>query len=163
MNIEDHKLVKEAMAEKLYKIKNDKGWEIYFRPLTATTHPDENKDRIEVISFYQGDPFVNPRKLDNPDGIKDTNSKENVEVWTVKEARDAWSAWVEHSDFERAEVEDFLKGGRSEWAGENFNYRKESKTASWCVPEDSNGNVEMNGKPSSVSEIIEELKGMMAI
>ena len=158
-NIEDHKLVKEAMTEKMYKIKNDKGWEIYFRPLTATNHPDASKDRIEVISFYQGDPFINPRKLDKD--MRDANTKENVEVWTVEEARDAWVAWVEHSDFERAEVEDFLKGGRSEWAGENFNYRKESKSASWCVPEDSNGNVEMNGKPCSVSDISKALKGMM--
>jgi hypothetical protein len=133
-NIEDNKLVKEAMAEKLYKIKNHRGWEIYFRPLTATTHPDASKDRIEVITFYQGDPFVNPRRI-NKDMSRDTNSKDNVEVWTVEEARDAWGAWVEHSDFEVAEVEPFLKGGRSEWAGESFNYRKESKTASWSIPE----------------------------
>ena len=128
-NPEAHKLVKEAMAEKMYKIQNDKGWEIYFRPFERVTDKF-----IEVISFYQGDPFVNPRRLDKD--MSNTNTKDNVEVWTVEEARDAWSAWVEHSDFKRAEVEDFLKGGRSEWAGENFNFRKESKTASWCLPEE---------------------------
>jgi hypothetical protein len=115
------------VTEKMYKIQNDKGWEIYFRPLTDKS--------VEVISYYRGEPFVNPRRLDNPNGIKDTNSKENVEVMSVKDARECWSLWVEYGDYEVAEVEDFLRGGRSEWAGENFNYRKESKTASWCVPE----------------------------
>ena len=159
MNIEDNKLVKEAMAEKLYKIKNDKGWEIYFRPFEK--HYERVTDKfIEVITFYQGDPFVNPRRLDKDIGTP--HSKDNVEVWSVEEARNAWVAWVEHSDFEQAEVEPFLKGGRAEWAGENFNYRKESKTASWCIPEDSNGSVTMNGKPSSVSEISKALKGMRA-
>jgi hypothetical protein len=127
-NPEAHKLVKEAMAEKLYKIQNDKGWEIYFRPCARVTDKF-----IEVITFYQGDPFVNPRRI-NKD-MSNTNSKDNIEVWSVEEARDAWGAWVEHSDFEVAEVEPFLKGGRSEWAGESFNYRKESKTASWSIPE----------------------------
>jgi hypothetical protein len=128
MNIEDNKLVKEAMAEKLHKIQNDKGWEIYFRPFERVTDKF-----IEVITFYQGDPFVNPRRI-NKD-MSNTNSKDNIEVWSVEEARDAWGAWVEHSDFEVAEVEPFLKGGRSEWAGESFNYRKESKSASWSIPE----------------------------
>tara|TARA_R110000744_G_scaffold18432_1_gene49506 strand:- start:52 stop:453 length:402 start_codon:yes stop_codon:yes gene_type:complete len=127
-NPEAHKLVKEAMAEKLYKIQNDKGWEIYFRPFERVTDKF-----IEVITFFQGDPFVNPRRLDKD--MSNTNTKDNIEVWSVEEARDAWGAWVEHSDFEQAEVEPFLKGGRSEWAGENFNYRKESKTASWSIPE----------------------------
>ena len=132
-NIEDHKLVKEAMAEKLYKIQNSRGWEIYFRPLTVTNQPNENKDRIEVISYYQGDPFVNPRRFDKD--MSKTNSTENVEVMSVKDARECWELWVENDDFEVAEVEDFLKGGRSEWAGETFNYRKESKTASWSISE----------------------------
>ena len=132
------------VAEKMFKIKNDKGWEIYFRPLTDKS--------IEVISFYQGDPFINPRKLDRD--MRDANTKENVEVWSVEEARDAWSAWVEHSDFEREEVEDFLKGGRSEWEGEHMNYRKSINTTK--------GNVTMNGKPSSVADISKRLKGMMA-
>ena len=102
-NIECNKLVKEAMAEKLYKIKNDRGWEIYFRPLTATNRPDENKDRMEVISFYQGDPFVNPRKLGVPNDMKDTDSKDNVEVMSVEDARECWSLWVEYGDYESAE------------------------------------------------------------
>ena len=163
MNIEDHKLVKEAMAEKLYKIQNDKGWEIYFRPLTATNRPDENKDRVELISFYQGDPFMNPRKLTGvrKNTMQETNSKDNIEVMSVKDARECWNLWVEHGDYEVAEVEDFLKGGRSEWAGENFNYRKESKTASWSVPEDEDGNVTMNGKPCNISDISKTLKKRM--
>ena len=135
MNIEDHKLVKEAMAEKMYKIQNDKGWEIYFLP--SSNYKNQNHlDQIEVISYYQGEPFVNPRKLDTPGGIHETKSTENVEVMSVEDARECWNAWVEHSEFEVAEVEDYLRGGRSEWAGENFNYRKESKTASWSVPEE---------------------------
>ena len=134
------------VAEKMFKIKNDKGWEIYFRPLTDKS--------IEVISFYQGDPFVNPRRLDNPNGIKDTNSKENVEVMSVEEARGLWNVWVEHGDYEVAEVEDFLKGGRSKWEGEHMNYRKSINTTK--------GNVTMNGKPSSVADISKRLKGMMA-
>jgi hypothetical protein len=125
MNIEDNKLVKEAMAEKLHKIQNDKGWEIYFRPLTNRS--------MEVISFFQGDPFVNPRRLDKD--MSDTHTKDNVEVMSVEEARECWNLWVEHDDYEAVEVEDFLRGGRSEWAGESFNYRKESKSASWSVPE----------------------------
>ena len=129
-NIECNKLVKEAMAEKLYKIQNDKGWEIYFRPFQRVTDKF-----VEVISFYQGDPFVNPRKLGGPNGMKDTDSKDNVEVMSVKDARECWSLWVDYGDYEVAEIEDFLQGGRSEWAGESFNYRKESKTASWCIPE----------------------------
>ena len=128
MNIEDNKLVKEAMAEKMYKIQNDKGWEIYFRPLTDRS--------IEVISYYRGEPFVNPRKLDDSDGLKETKSTENVEVMSVEDARGLWNVWVEHGDYEVAEVEDYLRGGRSEWAGEHMNYRKESKTASWSIPEE---------------------------
>jgi len=124
-NPKAHKLVKEAMAEKMYKIQNDKCWEIYFRPLT-----DES---VEVISYYQGDPFVNPRRFDKD--MSKTKSTENVEVMPVEDARECWNLWVECQGFEVAEVEDFLRGGRSEWAGESFNYRKESKTASWCVPE----------------------------
>ena len=134
------------VTEKMYKIQNDKGWEIYFRPLTDKS--------VEVISYHRGEPFVNPRRLDNPNGIKDTNSKDNVEVWSVEEARDAWGAWVEHSDFEQAEVEDYLKGGRSEWEGEHINYRKSINTTK--------GNVTMNGKPCSVSDISKALKGMQA-
>ena len=140
------------VTEKMYKIQNDKGWEVYFRPLTDKS--------IEVISYYQGDPFVNPRRFDKD--MSKTKSTENVEVMTIEEARECWNAWVEHSGFEVAEVEDYLRGGRSEWAGENFNYRKESRSASWSVPEDSNGNVTMNGKPCSVSDISKALKGMQA-
>ena len=144
MNIEDHKLVKEAMAEKLYKIQNDKYWEIYFRPLTDKS--------IEVISYYQGDPFVNPRRFDKD--MSKTKSTENVEVMSVEDARECWELWVEHSDFEVVEVEDFLKGGRSEWEGEHINYRKSINTTK--------ENVIMNGKPCSVSDISKALKGMQA-
>jgi hypothetical protein len=133
-NIEDHKLVKEAMAEKLYKIQNDKyGWEIYFLPLS--NYKNQNHlDKIEVISYYKGEPFLNPRRFDKD--MSKTKSTDNVEVMTIEEARECWELWVEHQGFEVAEVEDYLRGGRSEWAGENFNYRKESKTASWSVPEE---------------------------
>ena len=88
---------------------------------------------MEVISFFQGNPFVNPRRLDKD--MSDTHTKENVEVMSVEDARECWNLWVEHGGYEAVEVEDFLRGGRSEWAGESFNYRKESKSASWSVPE----------------------------
>ena len=131
-------------AEKLYKIQNDRGWEIYFRPLTD--------EAVEVISFYQGDPFVNPRRVGKD--MSKTKSTENVEVMSVEDARECWELWVEHSDFEVVEVEDFLKGGRSEWEGEHINYRKSINTTK--------ENVTMNGKPCSVSDISKALKGMQA-
>jgi hypothetical protein len=130
------------VTEKMYKIQNDKCWEIYFRPLTDKS--------VEVISYYQGDPFVNPRRFDKD--MSKTKTTENVEVMSVEDARECWELWVEHSDFERAEVEDFLKGGRSE--GEHINYRKSINTTK--------ENVTMNGKPCSVSDISKALKGMQA-
>ena len=134
------------VTEKMYKIQNDYCWEIYFRPLTDKS--------IEVISYYQGEPFVNPRKLDTPGGIHETKSTENVEVMPVEDARECWNLWVEHGDFEVAEVEDFLKGGRSAWEGEHINYRKSINATK--------ENVTMNGKPCSVSDISKALKGMQA-
>lgn len=131
-------------TEKLYKIQNDKCWEIYFRPLTDKS--------VEVISFYQGDPFVNPRKLDTKPDMSKTKSTENVEVMSIEDARECWSLWVEHGDFKPVEVEDFLKGGRSEWEGEHINYRKSVNTTK--------SNVTMNGKPCSVKDIAKALKGM---
>ena len=132
------------VTEKMYKIQNDYCWEIYFRPLTDKS--------IEVISYYQGDPFVNPRRMDKD--MSKTKSTENVEVMSVEDARECWELWVEHSDFEVVEVEDFLKGGRSEWEGEHINYRKSINTTK--------GNVTINGKPSSVADVAKGLKGMMA-
>ena len=132
------------ITEKMYKIQNDKCWEIYFRPLTDKS--------VEVISYYQGDPFVNPRRFDKD--MSKTKSTENVEVMSVEDARECWELWVEHSDFEVVEVEDFLKGGRSEWEGEHINYRKSINTTK--------ENVTMNGKPCSVSDISKALKGMQA-
>ena len=132
------------VTEKMYKIQNDYCWEIYFRPLTDKS--------IEVISYYQGDPFVNPRRFDKD--MSKTKSTENVEVMSVEDARECWELWVEYSDFEVVEVEDFLKGGRSEWEGEHINYRKSINTTK--------ENVTMNGKPCSVSDISKALKGMQA-
>mgnify|MGYP003112920835 CR=1 FL=1 len=130
-------------TEKLYKIQNDTGWEIYFRPMTPQA--------VEVISFYQGDPFVNPRKLDTNPAMSKTKSTENVEVMIVEDARECWNLWVEHGDFEVAEVEDFLKGGKE---GEDMNHRKSTNTTK--------SNVTMNGKPCSVKDIAKALKGMSA-
>jgi len=133
-------------TEKLYKIQNDKYWEIYFRPLTDKS--------VEVISFYQGDPFVNPRRFDNPKDMRKTKSTENVEVMSIEDARECWSLWVEYGDFKSVEVEDYLKGGRSKWEGEHINYRKAINNVK--------GNVTMNGKPCSVKDIAKALKGMSA-
>ena len=95
-------------AEKLYKIQNDKGWEIYFRPLTDKS--------VEVISFYQGDPFVNPRRVDKD--MSKTKSTENVEVMSVEDARECWELWIHFGDYEVAEVEDYLKEEATEKIGE---------------------------------------------
>jgi hypothetical protein len=84
--------------------------------------------------------------------MRKTKTTENVEVMSVEDARECWELWVEHSEFEVAEVEDFLKGGRSE--GEHINYRKSINTTK--------NNVTMNGKPCSVSDISKKLKGMYA-
>ncbi|HIJ11663.1 TPA: hypothetical protein HA278_06405 [Candidatus Woesearchaeota archaeon] len=129
-------------AEKMYKLQDSKGWEIYFRPLTD--------DSIEVITFYQGDPHINPRKVAEN---HHRPGKDNVEVWSVIDARHNWNIWCDNG-FERAEVEDYLEGGRSKWEGEHINYRKSINTTK--------ENVTMNGKPSSVADISKALKGMMA-
>ena len=129
-NPEAHKYIKVALAEKMYKLQNKEGWEIYFRPLTDRS--------IEVITFFQSKPHVYPKNFGH---VSPDDDLKNIDVCSATEARDNWQEWVEHHQFERVEVEDFLRGGRSEWAGESFNYRKESKSASWCIPEDGNGNV----------------------
>ena len=100
---------------KLYKIWNKRTlYEIYFRPLD-----DSN---VEVITYFSGDPFVNPRSK-----RKDEDDA-NVEVWSVEDARESWDAWVNHGGYEVSEVEDYLKGGRINWDGESMNYRKSLMT-----------------------------------
>jgi len=84
---------------KLYKIWNKRTlYEIYFRPLD-----DSN---VEVITYFSGDPFVNPRSK-----RKDEDDA-NVEVWSVEDARENWDAWVNHGGYEVSEVEDYLQSGR---------------------------------------------------
>ena len=103
---------------KLHKLWNKKTcYEIYFRPL-----PDTSK--VEVITYHNGDPFVNPRSKRKTMGEqKDTNT----EVWDIQEARDNWTMWVEYGGYEVSEVEDYLKGGRVNSRGESLNYRKKSE------------------------------------
>ena len=99
---------------KLYKIWNKRTlYEIYFRPL-----PDTSK--VEVTTFFAGEPFTNPRskRKDEDDG--------NTELWGVEDARENWDAWVTHGGYEVSEVEDYLKG-RSGSNGESMNYRKYKK------------------------------------
>jgi len=117
---------------KLYKIWNKRTlYEIYFRPLD-----DSN---VEVITYFSGDPFVNPRSK-----RKDEDDA-NVEVWSVEDARENWDAWVNHGGYEVSEVEDYLRPGA-------MNLQKREKK----------NNVTMNGKPCSVADISKALKGMMA-
>ena len=117
--------------KKLYKIWNKRTlYEVYFRPLTDRS--------VEVITFFSGEPFVNPRSK-----RKDNNG--NTEVWSVEDARESWDAWVNHGGYEVSEVEDYLKPG-------SMNLQKREKK----------NNVTMNGKPCSVSDISKALKGMMA-
>ena len=125
---------------KMYKIWNKRTcYEIYFRPLTDRS--------VEVITFFSGEPFVNPRSK-----RKDNNG--NTEVWSVEEARENWDVWVNHGGYEVSEVEDYLKSGRTNSDGESINYRKSINTTK--------KNVTINGKSSSVSEVSKLLKGMMA-
>ena len=98
----------------LYKLWNKRTlYEIYFRPL-----PDDIAcSKVEVITFFSGEPFVNPRsKRKDNDG--------NTEVWDVEEARQNWDAWMTHGGYEVSEVEDYLKSGRTNSNGESMNYRK---------------------------------------
>ena len=120
------------MSNKLYKLWNKRTlYEIYFRPL------DDSK--VEVITYFSGDPFVNPRSK------SDDSYDDNVEVWPVEDARECWDAWVNHGGYEVSEVEDYLKPG-------SMNLQKRERKS----------NVTMNGKPCNVSDISKALKGMMA-
>jgi len=97
----------------MYKLWNKRTlYEIYFRPLD-----DSN---VEVITYFSGDPFVNPRSK-----RKDEDDA-NVEVWSVEDARENWDAWVNHGGYEVSEVEDYLKNGRVNSRGESMNYIKEN-------------------------------------
>ena len=87
-------------------------YEIYFRPL-----PDTSK--VEVITYHNGEPFCNPMGRNHVD-----NPKDNVEIWDIQDARDNWNAWTIHGGYEVAEVEDYLKDGRTNSNGESINYRK---------------------------------------
>ena len=121
------------MSTKLYKIWNKQtSYEIYFRTL-------DDKNMVEVITYLNGDPFVNPRskRKDEYDA--------NVEVWPIEDARECWGVWVKHGGYEVSEVEDYLRPGA-------MNLQKREKK----------NNVTMNGKPCSVSDISKALKGMMA-
>ena len=129
---------------KMYKIWNKRTlYEIYFRPLDDFT--------VEVITYFSGEPFVNPRSRRHLD---EKDPEGNTEVWSIEDARENWDAWVNHGGYEVSEVEDYLKDGRTNSNGESINYRKSINTTK--------GNVTINGKPSSVSEISKKLKGMMA-
>tara|TARA_Y100000310_G_scaffold88940_1_gene86035 strand:+ start:205 stop:588 length:384 start_codon:yes stop_codon:yes gene_type:complete len=102
----------------MYKIWNKQTcYEIYFRPL-----PDTSK--VEVITYLNGDPFCNPMSRQHLD-IKDP--EDNVEVWSIEDARENWNAWVTHGGYEVAEVEDYLKGNKPHARGQNMNYRKKSE------------------------------------
>ena len=92
------------MSNKLFKIWNKQTcFEIYFRPL-------EDGHTVEVITFLNGDPFVNPRKLEqySPDGCPEEEAKENIEFWTIEEARENWNSWTTFGGYEVAEVEDYI-------------------------------------------------------
>ena len=99
----------------MYKIWNKETcYEIYFRPL-----PDTSK--VEVITYLNGDPFVNPRSRKHLD---EKDPEGNTEIWSVEDARECWDAWVNYGGYEVSEVEDYLKGGRRNSGGESINYRK---------------------------------------
>jgi hypothetical protein len=104
------KTVKNPAREMLYKIWNKRTlYEIYFRPLTDSS-------KVEVITYFSGEPFINPRSK--------SEDASNVEVWPVEDARESWDAWVNHGGYEVSEVEDYLQSGRTNSEGESINYRK---------------------------------------
>ena len=91
------------MRSKLFKIWNKETcFEIYFRPLPETS-------MVEVTTYLNGDPFVNPR-CQQPADFND----DNQEVWSVEDARECWDAWVNHGGYEVSEVEDYLRPGEKE-------------------------------------------------
>ena len=127
----------------MYKIWNKRTlYEIYFRPLDDFT--------VEVITYFSGEPFVNPRSRRHLD---EKDPEGNTEVWSIEDARENWDAWVNHGGYEVSEVEDYLKDGRTNSNGESINYRKSINTTK--------GNVTINGKPSSVADVAKGLKRMM--
>ena len=86
------------MYKKMYKLWNKQTlYEIYFRPL--------GDFKVEVITYFSGDPFVNPRSK------RDMNDDDNVEIWDIQDARDNWNAWTIHGGYEVSEVEDYLMPG----------------------------------------------------
>ena len=94
---------------KLFKIWNKQTcYEIYFRPLDEFS--------VEVITYLNGDPFVNPRKLEqySPEGCPEEEARENVEIWSIEDARENWDSWVTHGGYEVSEVEDYLRPGEKE-------------------------------------------------
>jgi len=92
-------------------------YEIYFRPL-----PDTSK--VEVITYHNGEPFCNPMSRRHLDA---KSPDDNVEIWSIEDARENWNAWTIHGGYEVAEVEDYLKDGRTNSNGESMNYRKSNK------------------------------------
>ena len=128
------------VTEKMFKIWNKRTlYEIYFRPLD-----DSN---VEVITYFAGDPFVNPRSRRKTMG---EHKDANVEVWPVEDARESWDAWVNHGGYEVSEVEDYLLPGSMNLQKREFNELTKERS-----------NVTMNGKPSSVADISKRLKRMM--
>jgi len=101
----------------MYKLWNKRTlYEIYFRPLD-----DSN---VEVITYFSGEPFVNPRSRRHLD---EKDPEGNTEVWSIEDARENWDAWVNHGGYEVSEVEDYLKDGRTNSNGESINYRKSTQ------------------------------------
>lgn len=85
----------------MYKIWNKTTcFEIYFRPL--------DEFAVKVITYLNGDPFVNPRSRRHLD---EKDPEGNVEVWDIQDARENWDAWVNHGGYEVSEVEDYLRPG----------------------------------------------------
>jgi len=120
---------------KMYKLWNKTTcYEIYFRPV--------DEFEVKVITYLNGDPFVNPRSK-----IKDGDDA-NTEVWPVEDARESWDAWVNHGGYEVSEVEDYLMAGSMNLQKREFNELTKERS-----------NVTMNGKLCSVSDISKALKG----
>ena len=92
----------------MYKIWNKRTLhEIYFRPLT--------ENRVEIITYHNGEPYTNPRKMGDA-GIGNaimsaSEGGNNIEVWDIQDARENWDAWVNHGGYEVSEVEDYLRPG----------------------------------------------------
>tara|TARA_R110000744_G_scaffold41270_5_gene93349 strand:- start:538 stop:864 length:327 start_codon:yes stop_codon:yes gene_type:complete len=104
----------------LYKLWNKRTlYEIYFRPLISVSSPNDILSKVEIVTFFSGEPYMNP-------WTKREDNKGNTEVWDVGDARAAWDDRINNDGYEVSEVEDYLK---NDTQGQSTNYLKGKSNA----------------------------------